>query len=134
MPDDVNRMLSIAYRKKSSDAVSMQDWSHKNKLQLNADKCKVMIIDFKKQKHSFDPITVEGKELEVVSNVKILGVRWNDHISDVIRKSSKRLYFIVLLKRARVPIEDIITLYCICIRPVIEYCAPAFQERHISKI
>ena len=117
-----------------SDAVIVQDWTHENKLQLNTEKCKEMIIDFKKQKHSFDPITVEGKELDVVNHAKILGVTisntllWNDHINNVIRKSNKRLYFIVLLKCARVPIEDIIMFYCTCIRPVLEYCAPVFHH------
>ena len=34
-----------------------------------------------------------------------------------------RLYFIVLLKRANVPPNDIVTFYCTAIRPVLEYCA-----------
>ena len=51
-----------------------------------------MIIDFKKQKHLFDPITVEGKELHIVNHAKILGetvsnnLLWNNHINEVIRK------------------------------------------------
>ena len=109
-----------------SDAELVLDWSHEIKLQLNTEKCKEMIIDFKKQKHSFDRISVEGKALDIVSHAKILGMTvsnnllWNDHIIEVIRKSNKRLYFIVLLKRARVPVEDIILFYCTCIRPILE--------------
>ena len=53
---------------------------------------------------------------------------WNNHINDVIRKANKRLYFIVLLKRARLPVEDIIRFYCTCIKPVLEYCAPVFYH------
>ena len=108
--------------------------SRENKLQFNTDKCKEMIIDFKKQKHSFDRISVEGKALDIVSHAKILGMTvsnnllWNDHINEVIRKSNKRLYFIVLLKRARVPVEDIIMFYCTCIRHILEYCAPVFHH------
>lgn len=37
-------------------------------------------------------------------------------------KENKRLYFIILLKRANVPARDI-NFYCTCIRPVLEYCA-----------
>ena len=46
---------------------------------------------------------------DVVNHAKILGVTvsnnllWNNHINDVIRKANKRLYFIALLKRARLP-------------------------------
>ena len=85
-----------------------------------------MIIDFKKQKHLFDPITVDGKEFDTVNHAKILGVTvsnnflWNNHINEVIRKSNKRLYFIILLKQFRLTDEDIILFYCTCIRPVLD--------------
>ena len=51
---------------------------------------------------------VGGKELEVDDSSKLLGVTirsspsWNAHINEVIKKASKRLYFLVQLKRARV--------------------------------
>ena len=68
------------------------------------------------------------------SNVKILGVtissnlKWNDHITECIKKANKRLYFIVLLKRANVPAYDIVTFYCTAIRPVLEYCAQVYHH------
>ena len=54
-------------------------------------------------------------------------LKWNNHIVDCIKKANKRLYFIVLLKRARVPLNDIVNFYCTTIRPVLEYCAPVFH-------
>ena len=44
------------------------------KMQLNADKCKVMVIEFKRHKHDFIPLTVHSQELETVDKVKVLGV------------------------------------------------------------
>ena len=38
------------------------------------------------------------------------------------------MYFLILLKRARVPIYDIVSFYSTCIRPVLEYCAPVFHH------
>ncbi len=35
---------------RQSDAELVQNWSRENKLQLNTDKCKEMIIDFKETK------------------------------------------------------------------------------------
>ena len=55
-------------------------------------------------------------------------MKWNTHIVDCIKKANKRLYFIVLLKRARVPLNDIVNFYCTTIRPVLEYCAPVFHH------
>ena len=90
---------------------------------LNADKCKVMNIDFKKNRHAFEPVIVDGKELSVVSSAKILGVTlfsdltWNDHVNEAIRKANKRLYFLVLLEGAEVNPHDIINFYCTVVRP-----------------
>jgi hypothetical protein len=36
---------------------------------------------------------------------------WNDHIEEVIKKAARRLYFLVQLKRANVPVEDIVAYY-----------------------
>ena len=38
------------------------------------------------------------------------------------------MYFLILLKRARVPINDIVSFYSSCIRTVLEYCAPVFHH------
>ena len=43
-------------------------------------------------------------------------VKLNLEISDVIKKASKRLYFLVRLKRSRVPWQDMSALYTACIR------------------
>ena len=126
-----------------SHAVAVvEDWSRENKLQLNADKCKELVIDFKTNKHIFDPIIVDGKELCIVTHAKILGItlscnlQWNEHVSDIIKKANKRLYFLVLLKRANVPANEIVNFYRTCIRPVLEYCAPVFHHslpKYLSK-
>ena len=86
-------------------------------------------IDYKKQK-----LLVDGKVLETVESARILGVtiscnlKWNNHVNDVIKRANKPLYFLVLLKRARVPADDIINFYCTTIRPVLEYCAQIFHH------
>ena len=109
---------------------AVEQWSTINKLQLNADKCKELVIDFKKVKHHFDAVTVNFQELERVDSVKLLGVtitntlQWNCLVLDVIQKANKRICFLILLKRANVPAHDIICFYLTCIRPVLEYCAP----------
>ena len=51
-----------------------------------------------------------------------------NHITECIKKTNKRLYFIVLLKRANVPPNDIVAFYCIAIRPVLEDCAQVYHH------
>ena len=38
------------------------------------------------------------------------------------------MYFLILLKRAKVPACDILSFYTTCIRPVLEYCAPLYHN------
>ena len=79
---------------------AVEDWSRSQRMQLNADKCKEMVIDFKKISHNFSPLEVDGNELPVTDCAKILGVtissdlKWNNHIVGCIKKANKRLHFI----------------------------------------
>ena len=70
----------------------------------------------------------------VVSEAKILGLTisnnllWNNHVNKIIKKANKRLYSLVLLKRAGVPSTNIISFYCATVRPVLEYCSSVFHH------
>ena len=55
-------------------------------------------------------------------------LQWNDNIRKSIKKANKRFYFIVLLKRAGVEVDDVLKFDCTVIRPVHEYCAQAFHH------
>ena len=74
---------------------AVQQWYTINKLQLNVDKCKELLIDFKKVKHHFDAVTANSQELERVDSVKLFGVtitntlQWNCHVLDVTQKANK---------------------------------------------
>ena len=108
------------------------EWSMQNRVKLNSEKCKELRISFVKSEPQFAPIVVDCKERERVTSAKLLGLTilsnltWNEHISDIIKKASERLYFLVQLKRSRVPRRDMSTFYTACIRSVLTYSAPAF--------
>ena len=110
------------------------EWSSYNLMQLNAAKCKELVIDFKKFKHYFESLVVCDKNLTVVQNAKILGLTisnnltWNTHIGEILTKANKRMYFLVLLRKTGVPSSDIVNFYCTCVRPLLEYCAPVFHH------
>ena len=50
------------------------------------------------------------------------------HIDKVIKKVGKRLYFLVQLRRAKVPPQDLALFYVSCIRSVVDYGIPAFYH------
>ena len=109
-------------------------WSDENRVQLHPDKCKELRITFSKNPSVLDPLIVDLKEIEIVDNVKLLGVTmssdltWNVHIEEVLKKANERLYFLVQLKRAKVPLKELVLFYTTCIRSVIDYAIPAFYH------
>ena len=52
---------------------------------------------------------------------------WNDPIEDLVKKASKKLYFLIQLKRAQVPTSDLVTYFCACIRSSLDYACPVFH-------
>ena len=117
------------------DAVTdLTTQSHANKFQLNESKCKELRISFAKCESVFAPIIVNGNPIERVPSVKLLGLnissdlKWNNHISEIVKKTSTRLYFLRQLKRANIATKELITFYTTCIRPIIEYARPTFHN------
>lgn len=117
-----------------SDVEELIAKSNQNKFQLNESKCKELRISFAKSAADFAPIVVNGKAIEVVSTVKLLGLnissdlRWNCHVAEISKKVASRLYFLKQLKRANIPTKDLLIFYKTCIRPVMEYACPVFHE------
>ena len=76
MPFAVNALLNLstidelvprgAQGDIQSAVSAVEDWSREQCMQLNDDKCKEMIIDFKNNKHVFSPVVVDEKELTVI--------------------------------------------------------------------
>ena len=67
-------------------------WSHENRVQSNADKCKELRISFAKEQRAFDPVIIEGKEVELVTSTKLLGLTiandltWNVLVTEITKK------------------------------------------------
>ena len=48
-------------------------------------------------------------------------------MTEIIKKANKRVFFIIQLKQAKLPVKEIINFYCTCVRPVLEYGCEAFH-------
>jgi hypothetical protein len=112
----------------------IKQWSEENRLKLHPDKCKELRISFSKDPVVLDQVILNGKEVEIVESAKLLGVTisnnlsWHAHIKEVVKKASKRLYYLVQLKRARLPAKDLVLFYTSCVRSVMDYAVPAFYH------
>ena len=54
-------------------------------------------------------------------------LKWNVHVSYIMAKASKSLYFLRLLKWAGVDQQSMLTVYTMCIRSVLEYGCQAWN-------
>ena len=112
----------------------IKQWSEENRLKLHPDKCKELRISFSKDPVVLDQVILNGKEVEIVESAKLLGVTisnnlsWHAHIKEVVKKASKRLYYLVQLKRARLPAKDLVLFYTSCVRSVMDYAVPVFYH------
>ena len=114
-------------------ADEVANWSNRNRVKLNTDKCKELRISSVSVSHDFPPVVIGGECIKVVTDAKLLGVTissdlsWNAHITQVIKKAAKRLYFFIQLKRARVSQKDLRLFYITCVRSVIDYAVQVFH-------
>ena len=82
----------------------------------------------------FDPIWVNRQTLETVNSVKLLGLnissdlRWNAHVSELVRKVSTQLYFQRQLKKSHVATRELLLFYITCIRSILQYGSPVFHR------
>ena len=90
-------------RGKSAQAMANNDRVvSRERVQLNADKCKELWISFAKEQRVFDPVIAEGKEIELLTSTKLLDLTiandltWNDHVTEITKKTSERLYFLTV--------------------------------------
>jgi ribonuclease P/MRP protein subunit RPP40 len=117
-----------------SVADEMIDWSNDNLMKFNIKKTKDMIIDFSLNKVSPALINVNDQSIQRVSSFRLLGVIvmntlcWDEHVTSICSKASKRLYFLKLLKKSSLSSDDLLHYYKYVIRSVIEYACPVWQS------
>ena len=135
--DDTN-IVHISNNTQSPDlqiaATEAFQWSAANDMQLNGPKTKDLLIDFSITKFdNFDKITINGEEIEMVDEAKILGVtirsdlKWNSHVEAITKKAGQRIHILTQMKRAGIACDDILTVYCSKVRPILEYACQAWH-------
>ena len=115
--------------------MDIHEFASSHNMKLNPGKCKEMFINFMHDDNILvNPIIMGNKEIECVSNDKLLGVylnedlNWNTHIDYIFKKACKRFYSLRILQRAGVASLSILKVYLTIIRPVLEYAVHVWQS------
>ena len=104
------------------DLDSITAWAEENCMNLNPKKCKEMRLSFLAKDLDVLQLTVNDTYLEKVSVHKVLvitlcdNLKWGRNTKEIVDKACKRLYLLRVLKRAGVPPDHLITIYCALVR------------------
>ena len=80
-PNASNKKTTVSQLQAGVDRVVR--WSYSNRMKVNENKSKEMVITFKKESSPLPPVNINitGRELEVVHHFKLLGVWLFDNLS-----------------------------------------------------
>ena len=105
------------------------NWSERNKMTLNCAKTKGLNISFCVD--PWIPDLILKAEINFVSEIKILGITFNDklnwknHIDNIVKLGSQRLVALRIL-RSVLDKNELLDVYCATIRCLYEYCCQLF--------
>jgi hypothetical protein len=102
-------------------------WCDNNNQLLNQQKTKEMIIDFRKNQTSKNPVFINNTEIEIVDSFKLLGttlsnnLKWNLNTNLIVKKCHQRLYFLRELKKFHLSKSILVSFYRCVIESVLTF-------------
>ena len=115
------------------NVMKVKNFATEQKMELNLKKCKEMLLDFRKNKTFIPSLIINDTTLERVSSFKLLGLwiddnlKWQTNTDYIIRKASKRLFLLKVLKKYGASVNDMRRFYISAIRPILEYGAQVWH-------
>lgn len=112
-----------------SELNKLSEYASTNKMKINTDKTKIMLFNNSKQRDFQPMIQLEGCQLEVVEQMKLLGVivtsdlKWHENTKHITKKAYGRLWIIKRLKMMGASTQTLLDVYCHQVRSVLEFSA-----------
>uniref|UniRef100_A0A0S7ER42 PPUP7203 n=1 Tax=Poeciliopsis prolifica TaxID=188132 RepID=A0A0S7ER42_9TELE len=106
----------------------LAEWCDKNYLQLNTEKTKELIVDFRRNADLHPPIHIKGIAVECVNSFKFLGVHisedltWTTNCSKLVKKAHQRLFFMRTLRKNHLSSEILTNFYRCTIESILTNC------------
>ena len=109
-------------------------WTNENKMQINPDKTNYMIINFTKSYQFNTRLKIEDKIIQQINKTKLLGIIledtlcWQSNTTKIVKQAYKRMTILHNLYLFSVPLEDLILIYTLYIRSVVETSAVVWHS------
>ena len=131
--DVTNHVSGNSIGNSQSTVNDITRFTEKEQMELNAKKCSEVIVDFRKNKTVIPPVCIGQRPMSRVKTFKLLGLWMNDNLNwetnteYIIKKATKRLYFLKVLKSYGAQKNDLKIFYCCVIRSTLEYGAQVWN-------
>ena len=92
-----NQLIRSEHLKTTKYIKEINEWTEKNLMKLNEKKTKQIIFNFNKDKQFTTEVRLKGEPLEIVDEVKLLGViinkdlKWSKNTNYLVKKANKRM-------------------------------------------
>ena len=115
------------------ELLKTKQYADDNDMKINFKKTKAMIfnpctsIDFQPE------LVVDGHEIEVVEEMRVLGVivtsdmKWAANTHHMVTRANKKLWVLRRLKKSGASEEDLVDIYCKQVRSLLELAVPAWH-------
>ena len=110
------------------------NYANVNEMRLNTDKTKSMLFNTAKNWDFLPEIQVDGQNLEVVEEYKLLGVmitsdlKWDANTEHITKKAYSRLWMLRRLKNLGLKTESLLQIFITQVRSVLEYGAVTWHS------
>ena len=104
----------------------IKEWTDSHQMKLNSEKTKYMITNFCSSAQFQVRLQINENVLEQVHETKLLGViltedhKWNSNTENLVKRAYKRMMILRNLTNFNVPDDDLINIYKLYIRSIVE--------------
>ena len=109
-------------------------WTEDNKMLLNKKKSKGMIFNFTRDYQFSTNVYLDDECLEIIDETRLLGVivsddlSWDKNTLSLVRRANARMRILHKLVDYGVPISDLVLIYFLYIRSVLEQSCPVWHS------
>ena len=120
VPNDVathNQLVHPKNLKSQTNLNIINEWTKQKKMLINKEKTKIMIFNYTDQYQFSSRITLDGENVENVSETKLLGtiiqnnMKWDSNTSNIVKRANARMILLRKLSEFGAPKADLKTIY-----------------------
>ena len=137
VPSDVatsNLFLDPANIKSQGYLDRISDWTESKEMKLNTDKTNYMLFNFSTKYQFNTRLNVDGSKTDQIHQTKLLGLvlrddlSWKANTEELTRRAYTRMLILKKLYQFNVPISELINIYILYVRSVVEQSAVVWHS------